>query len=178
MEALWFHAADARYSMIKSAHTRTCRWMLQRPEYQDWLDTDKSLNHHGLLWIKGKPGSGKSTLMKFIVANAQKMKGEVAIIYFFFNARGEDLEKSTLGMYRSLLYQILKALPDLQTILKTFESRFRQDEVSCTLHIEELKSIFILAIQNLKQYRLICFIDALDECEEDEIRDLVIFLKR
>lgn len=82
--------------------------MLQKPEYQDWLDTAKSPDHHGLLWIKGKPGSGKSTLMNFIVANAHKMKGDVVIISFFFNARGEDLEKSTLGMYRSLLYQLLR----------------------------------------------------------------------
>lgn len=177
MEALWFHAVDARYSTIKAAHTRTCRWMLQRPEYQGWLDTNKFSYHHGLLWIKGKPGSGKSTLMKFIVANAQKMKGEVVIISFFFNARGEDLEKSTLGMYRSLLYQLFKALPDLQTILNNFESRFPQDGGSCTLEEEDLKRIFIAAIQNLKQYRLICFIDALDECDEDEIRDLVIFLE-
>ena len=177
MDALWFPAADARYSTIKAAHTRTCTWMLQRPEYQDWFDANKSPRHHGLLWIKGKPGSGKSTLMKFIVANARKMEGDVVVISFFFNARGEDLEKSTLGMYRSLLHQFLKALPELQTILKDFESCFPREGGSCTLEEEDLERTFITAIQNLKQHCLICFIDALDECDEDEIRDLVVFLE-
>ncbi len=50
--------------------------------------------------------------MKFAVEDARKAMTET-VISFFFNARGEDLEKSTLGMYRSLLFQILKAIPDL-----------------------------------------------------------------
>lgn len=115
--------------------------------------------------------------MKFIVANAQKMKGKVVIIFFFFNAKGEDLERSTLGMYRFLLYQFFKPLSDLQTILNNFESRFPRNGGSCTLKEEDLKRIFIAVIQNLKQNRLICFIDALDECDEDDIKDLMIFFE-
>lgn len=68
-------------------------------------------------------------------------------------------------------------MPDLQKLLKNLESHFPRDGGSCLLKEEDLKRIFILAIQNLKQYRLVCFIDALDECEEDEIRDLVVFLE-
>jgi ankyrin repeat protein len=116
--------------------------------------------------------------MKYIVANVRKIKGEDVVISFFFNARGEDLEKSTLGMYRSLLYQLLKTFPDLQIILKDFESRFPQDGGSYTLEEEDLKAMFTAAIKSLKQRRLICFIDALDECDEDEIRDLVTFLEK
>ena len=178
METLWFHTIDARFSTIKAAHAKTCRWLLQRPEYQNWLDIHKTTHHHGIFWIKGKPGSGKSTLMKFMAANARKMKADAVVISFFFNARGEDLEKSTLGMYRSLIYQLLKALPDLQIVLGHLESRFPQEGGSRTLEIEDLQNLFAAAIKRLEQRSLICFIDALDECEEDKIRDLVDFLEK
>ena len=116
--------------------------------------------------------------MKFVVANAKKWKAETTIISFFFNARGEELEKSTLGMYRSLIYQLLKAFPDLQIHLNDFESRFPQEGASPILELDDLQSLFAAAIQNLGQRPLLCFIDALDECDEDEIRTLVNFLKK
>lgn len=73
-----------------------------------WLDTAKLGEHHGSLWIKGKPGTGKSTLMKFAFCNTY-LKGRI-VISFFFNARGEGLEKSTMVTYQSLLLQLLEQL--------------------------------------------------------------------
>lgn len=37
--------------------------------------------------------------------------------FLFFNARGGYLEHSMIGMYRSLLVQLLKRFPDLQSVL-------------------------------------------------------------
>ncbi|KAK3613112.1 hypothetical protein LTR56_028062, partial [Elasticomyces elasticus] len=60
-------------------------------------------SYHWIYWI-----SGKSTLMKYAFAHAKKRKLEDDIILsFFFNAQGDDLEKTTLGMYRGLLFQLL-----------------------------------------------------------------------
>ncbi|KAI4117550.1 MAG: hypothetical protein LQ338_007535, partial [Usnochroma carphineum] len=171
-------AIDARYSTIKAAHAKTCRWLLQRPEYKDWYDVKKAPDHHGLLWIKGKPGSGKSTLLKFVVANVRKTREDAVVISFFFNARGEELERSTLGMYRSLLFQLLRALPDLQVVLDCFRLTGPHDGDSHTWTESDLQSLFMAAIQKLEQRRLICFIDALDECGEDQIRDLMAFLEQ
>ena len=176
-DSLWHHTIDTRYATIKTAHARTCEWLLRKPEYQDWLDINKTQNHHGVLWIKGKPGSGKSTLVKFAVANARKTRAETAVISFFFNARGEDLEKSTLGMYRSLLYQILKTFPYLQTVLDCLRPNVLREGETYRWEKDDLQNLFIAAIQNLGQLPLMCFIDALDECEEDQIRDLVVFLE-
>ena len=176
MQSLQYHVIDARYATIRTAHTKTCRWLLEKPEYQDWLDINKTTAHHGFLWIRGKPGSGKSTIMKFAVGNARKAKSET-VISFFFNARGEDLEKSTLGMYRSLLFQILNAIPDLQTILGRIRPTILHEEIY-SWDVDDLQSLFEAAIEALGQRRLTCFIDALDECEEGQIRDLVAFLEK
>ncbi|KAL8891195.1 MAG: hypothetical protein Q9192_005775 [Flavoplaca navasiana] len=175
LDSMWFRAMDARYATIKPAHAKTCKWLLQRSEYRDWLDVAKMSAHHGLLWIKGKPGSGKSTLLKFAVQSVRKTMRTAIVMCFFFNARGEDLEKSTLGMYRSLLYQLLRAFPDIQDILNNFKSG--QDADTFDWQINSLQSLFAAAIRRLGERHLMCFIDALDESDEDQIRDLVVFLE-
>ncbi|KAL9002530.1 MAG: hypothetical protein Q9188_004542 [Gyalolechia gomerana] len=148
-----------------------------RKEYQDWFDASKIIGHHGLFWIKGKPGCGKSTLLKFAVQNARRTRKEAEVISFFFNARGDDLERSTLGMYRSLLLQLLRAFPDLQMLVGCSDYTSTQDGGSYDWKITELQTLFVDAFQKLGQRQLICFIDALDECEESQIRDLIIFLE-
>jgi nucleoside phosphorylase len=103
LDALKFEQIEARYATIKTAHTKTCSWLLTKSEYQEWLDSDKLSEHHGLFWIKGNPGTGKSTIMKFasanVIRNSQKGASNIVVISFFFNTRGEELEKSVLGMY-------------------------------------------------------------------------------
>ena len=99
LDSLRFDQIDTRQITIKNAHAKTCKWLLEKSEYLNWLDATKLGKHHGFLWIKGKPGTGKSTLMKFALINARKTMKDRIVISFFFNARGEYIEKSTVGIY-------------------------------------------------------------------------------
>ncbi|KAM0283861.1 hypothetical protein ACHAQH_002242 [Verticillium albo-atrum] len=65
-QSLAFEQLDARQGSIRKAHDKTCAWLLERQAYLDWLDPAKLDDHCGFLWIKGKPGAGKSTIMKFV----------------------------------------------------------------------------------------------------------------
>src|SRR5580692_553515 len=65
VKSLRFYQIDAQQMAIKNGHAKTCKWLLRMPEYLDWLDIHKLVEHYGFLWIKGKPGTGDSTLMKF-----------------------------------------------------------------------------------------------------------------
>ncbi|KAJ2902704.1 NB-ARC and ankyrin domain protein [Zalerion maritima] len=174
LESLNFDQIDARQLGIENAHTETLEWLHETPEYVDWLDPDrKSNDRHRLLWIKGKPGSGKSTLMKFILNKAKdSMKGSI-IISFFFHARGDDLQRSTIGMYRSLLLQLFQKEPALQHVFDTIET-FSRGHVTWT--IQALKHVFAQALKSLR-CSVACFVDALDECDEDAVRDMVLFLE-
>ena len=177
MDSMRFDQIDARQMTIKRAHAKTCKWLLKKSEYLDWLDAVKLHEHHGFLWIKGKPGTGKSTMMKFALGNSRKMMNDRIIISFFFNARGADLEKSTTGMYRSLLLQLLERLPELQCVFDSLGFATWNSGGHHQWSVELLKDIFEQAIQILGQSSVVCFIDALDECDECQIRDMVTFFQ-
>ncbi|KAF3289384.1 hypothetical protein TWF970_003165 [Orbilia oligospora] len=175
MDALKFNQMDNRQVTIKTAHAETCRWLLTKPEFKNWLDDNQISDHHGFLWIKGKPGTGKSTLMKFALKHCERTIKKAKFLSFFFNARGEGLEKTTIGMYRSLLYQLLKKIPRLQTVFDTLESPETLAS-SYSSDIGLLQDTFSRALGQMGQGRLVCFIDALDECNEDQIREMLTFL--
>ncbi|KAI9658930.1 MAG: hypothetical protein M1821_001890 [Bathelium mastoideum] len=173
MDCLLFDQAESRRATIKKAHMKTCKWLLQRPVYRDWLDWSKIAGTCGFLWIKGKPGTGKSTIMKFVLTHIERTMGKESVsISFFFNARGTELEKSTIGLYRSLLVQLLDRLPKLQNALDTLTSPIGED-----WDIDVLKETFRAVLEKLGEDHLLCFVDALDECPEDQVRDLIEFFE-
>jgi hypothetical protein len=116
--SLSFDQMDSRRYTIKGAYSTTCQWILKHPAYVDWIDPKKLHQHGGFLWINGKPGAGKSTLIKFVHAYADRERpGHEILLSFFFNARGDELERSTVGMYRALLFQLLNKAADLHELL-------------------------------------------------------------
>lgn len=175
LESLDFEQIDARKFHIKGAHAKTCRWFLELPAYQQWMDYGEIVNHYGFLWIRGKPGAGKSTIMKFIYSQMRKKDrvGFILTISFFFHARGALLERSIVGMYRSLLFQILSAFHDIQSIFDDPEIVPRM-QTGCP-SLEVLKSMLRHAILRLGQRCVTCYIDALDECDEQQVQDMVQF---
>jgi hypothetical protein len=45
LESLRFEQIDARQMTIKTAHAKTCRWLLTNEQYLNWLDTT-NLDEH------------------------------------------------------------------------------------------------------------------------------------
>ncbi|CAO2651387.1 Nn.00g039570.m01.CDS01 [Neocucurbitaria sp. VM-36] len=182
LESLKFDQIDARQKTIKKAHAKTCKWLLKHTQYCNWLDTTKLDEHHGFLWIKGHPGTGKSTLMKFASVNARTTMKNRTVLSFFFNARGEDIEKATIGVYRSLLLQLFEQLPVLQSVFQSLSLSTASVSTSSfsmghQWDLESLKTLLEQAILALGQSSVVCFIDALDECDEDQIRDMIRFFE-
>ncbi|CAH0045998.1 unnamed protein product [Clonostachys solani] len=175
MESLRFEHIDNRRMNIKKAHLKTCKWMLKNEEYLDWLDETKIREHGGFFWIKGKPGAGKSTMMKFISDASQKKRAHHTTLDFFFNARGHDLEKSTTGLYQSILFQLLTKFPSLQDILDC--SRLFANGTPRQWTNDLMKELIERAIEKLPS-SVVCYIDALDECHDNQIRDMISFFER
>ncbi|PMB72191.1 putative ankyrin repeat protein [Beauveria bassiana] len=181
---LEFEQIHARRSSIKPKYSTTCRWLLAHPDYLDWQDPKQAVKHHGFLWIRGGPGTGKSTIMNFAYKEATTHK-DVVVISFFFNARGERLERSTHGMYRSLLSQLLNTLPNLLSIFDAPEHKEFLDDFYTALlsHQNPMWQIVVLqdllrsALTKLGQTPLAIFVDALDECSSDQVEELVEYFE-
>ncbi|KAK7952734.1 uncharacterized protein PG986_008462 [Apiospora aurea] len=167
LKSLRFANMDEREWNVKRAQARTCEWFLQNPEYLKWLDIDLEHAQNGFLWIKGKPGAGKSTLTKFLLGRTRQTKRFGVTLAFFFNARAVDeLKKSTLGLYRSLSTQLFQEQPQLEAVLDSFPAGHQW----C---IESLKELLERAVQRLDETSVAIFVDALDECKDQEVRELV-----
>lgn len=164
---------------INDAAVETCEWLFRHENYQTWLS-----QHQGLLWIKGKPGSGKSTLMKHALKTSEhdKYTSSFVLLSFFFHGRGSLIQKTPIGLYRSILHQILDQLPDL---LHGFTKLFENKEDKFGDHSEdwewgenELKNLFRSYISDAaKTSQLRLYVDALDECGAATARSLVVFFQ-
>jgi ankyrin repeat protein len=180
LNSLSFIRQDARLLNIRAAHSKTCQWVFKQAQFKEWHDETKVAEHHGFFWIKGKPGSGKSTIMKKLYDGAKSKRGKIygTTISYFFNARAHGLlEKSSLGMYRSLAHQLLQALPRFQdNFIERFATKVTDGDVD-EWTILEIQGFLTYVVENLGSQPLSIFIDALDEGDEDDVRQMVMFLE-
>ncbi|KAK0746428.1 hypothetical protein B0T18DRAFT_368817 [Schizothecium vesticola] len=180
MGLLDFDEIGARLLSLKAPHNKTCTWFLENEKYRQWLDLRNVDDHHGFLWIKGKPGSGKSILMKFLEERTRLSAAKDPnhlFASFFFYAPGKPLEKSTLGLYRSLLWQLLRNATDLQRVLDEFDFNAWRVTKRAGWQNEALKRTIERAIDYLGDRDFSVFIDALDECRDDDVADMVSFFE-
>ncbi|KAG8165596.1 hypothetical protein KVR01_004148 [Diaporthe batatas] len=190
LEDLRFDAINDRHDTIRDAHEQTLTWLFGTDDqcspstFDAWLTSDDDL-----YWISGKPGSGKSTLMKFLCDHPRtiekleiwsKKTRLIRAEYFFWGAGRQNLQKSQEGLLRSIVYQILRQCPDLipQTYPNTWRLCFPEDQhptraVSTTESASALVPLSVLGL--LATIRTVCdlaaqseakfcfFIDGLDE---------------
>lgn len=124
LTSLLYPEFEVRHGGITQAHRNTFDWIFQHDttSFKGWLEgsgyDDSTPN---VFWVTGKPGSGKSTLMKF-VADHEETKtsllqwaggSRLTIASFYFWNPGTEVQKSQCGLLQSLLFQMLRALPDL-----------------------------------------------------------------
>lgn len=183
LESLWFPAINNRHQTLERPADQTCSWLFTHELYRDWFNSRNRQKSYGLLWLKGKPGAGKSTLMKeaFRRMALEQVESDYLTAAFFFNAKGDELEHSTLGLFRSLLYQLLpkdkKWLQNFHNIWyekKKFQ-RSRTGEEASLWAEKELRVFFESRLTQQTQKRTFIFIDALDECDERGIRSVAYF---
>ncbi|GAB1311859.1 hypothetical protein MFIFM68171_02069 [Madurella fahalii] len=192
LKSLSFTDMDNRDTMVTQAYKNTFQWVFSRGAgacgFSQWLETDSS----DVFWITGKPGSGKSTLMKYITSCRQQLEkhlGEWAnglpliwATYYFWDAGSNQLQKSREGMMRTLLYRCLEQRPDLLPLVTP--RRYAMYSVLNHAHFrapawewEELhKALSRLAAESSKSFRLVLFIDGLDEFSGDRAQ-MISFIK-
>ncbi|XWW99674.1 hypothetical protein V2A60_007685 [Cordyceps javanica] len=179
LKSLAFKSHVSRHDTIPEAHQRTFSWVFSTPESQGpssdlslkaWLERDS-----GVFWVSGKPGAGKSTLMKFIADHERthaalskwsSPKRTVIVSHYFWCA-GTHMQRSHNGLLQTLLFEILRQLPDaIETLLPERWS-------SPTLANWTMPDLYqalhqIIGRRNLP-VKFCFFIDGLDEFEGDHL---------
>lgn len=179
LQSLYFSEMKWRRNDIVDPADGSCGWIFKHPIFLRW-----SKQQHGLLWIKGKPGAGKSTVLKHALEVAE-LAGDrdATLASFFFHGRGAPIQMSVIGLFRSLLHQLLQSLPGLLAEFSTLYKRRTETEGECGVkwswHERELRDFFKSSVVNAARTHKIClYIDALDECGEEAATDLVDFFRR
>lgn len=178
LEWLHYPRMTSRKESVKDTHADTFQWILKsedlgdhrpNPGFRTWLERGS-----GIYWLAGKAGSGKSTLMKLITEHretqeALKVWARDTILVspsFYFWYGGTQMQRSQLGMLRSLLHELLltnKALIPVAFPLWTEKDGDEEPD------FHEVAAAFRRTLAADK--RKICFfIDGLDEYEGDSIR--------
>jgi len=136
LQALEFDKMEDRYQTVSEAADKTFKWIFEDPDmlrsrtpylrlsFQQWLESGDGVFH-----IAGKLGSGKSTLMKFLcedeatIEALRRWAGTKPLVFavFFFWKRGTALQKSLMGLMRSLLFSVLNEFPEIiESVLQQY----------------------------------------------------------
>jgi len=116
---------------VTEASPKTCKWIWLHPKFQDWI----SARHSAILLVSSKPGCGKSVLAKYVqtrLSTDPEIGHPRQLASFFFNGRGEEVEKITSGMIRALLFQIFKHTPSLihqVRLLKNYKDLKKNEKI-------------------------------------------------
>jgi hypothetical protein len=147
-------------------------------DFTDWLRSDAPL-----YWVSGKAGSGKSTLMKFLVEDERTKRllhewsVDCAIYAHFIWSIGTPSQKSICGLLRSLLYQILSANTLILDTLLQEKANISSFTSTSDWSRSELENVLLTSL-SLHQWGACIFVDGLDEIDPNENPfDLVQMLK-
>jgi hypothetical protein len=168
--------AKERIASVENAFRQTYTWLFNdQVGFEDWL---KGKTESSIYWIQGKPGSGKSTVMKFALKHGltrdclwKNHAHPWVIAGFFFHDRGSMIAKSVDGLLLEVLYQILFQRKDLiPFIYPMYYHRIQTRSLSRDAasisdwrpdDVEE--ALLAIASQTKVNVNLCLFIDALDE---------------
>ena len=188
---LFFPDIEAREDEIVEAFEGTCQWIFEPPtsagsnkkqwhNFRQWLETGQNV-----YWINGKPGAGKSTLMKYIVDEPRTARylskwepnTDLIIATFFFKNLGSELQKSTTGLLRSLIWQLIRDWPEMiHLVLKRYKEATGQIQESPVLTMlptwtdkRLLQILNDFTDEKPTTVTLCVFIDGLDEYVGDQV---------
>lgn len=202
LATLRFPTMEDRHNSIRAAHAQTFAWILEESsaegnsraptKFVEWLESGEPL-----YWISGKPGSGKSTLVKYLSEHEIVIRKHLSLwtseekliitSFFFWNAGRNVLQKSQEGLLRSMLYQVLRRCPVL--IQKAFPDHwypYSSGGLSSGSSLDFLGiSGLLAAFQRVateltsSKIKLFFLIDGLDEYEgkPNDMIHLIEFLK-
>ncbi|KAK3306822.1 uncharacterized protein B0T15DRAFT_528350 [Chaetomium strumarium] len=148
----------------------SCEWLTSKSYYQSWKGSMDS----SFLWLRGRPGAGKSVLSSHIIGDL-RIQG-LDCCFFFFQAR-DNVKSTANGCLRSMAWQMAKLHPGIHDRLKAVMSDWRDSPIDKVDPHSVWRKVFLSGILKVKLNRpQFWVIDAMDECRN--AADMLTFLTR
>ncbi|KAI0413294.1 hypothetical protein F5X98DRAFT_352301 [Xylaria grammica] len=175
LQSLHFPEWNTRREQIEKADEGTNLWIWENQQYEGWDRADR-----GLLWIEGKPGSGKSVLARSmqqrIFASAVQTEAGFSIVAaWFYSTRLGDVGTSDISLLRSIIYEILSQEPVLfETTVEyyrrypvTIDSEQNGSHARSWCSSEDFAKAGQQILEQISATgkSVICIIDAMDEAD-------------
>ncbi|KAI1736281.1 hypothetical protein F4680DRAFT_469161 [Xylaria scruposa] len=183
LRSLSFDSRPVRHTSIPDASKRTFEWAFEQSNPPTSSATGSLIewlrDGEGSFWVTGKPGSGKSTFMKYVADSPETLsalsrwshpKRPVLASHYFWSA-GTPLQKSQQGLLQTLLYDIFRQLPDLiEAVCAERWSKAIEELQHEQWQVPELQRV----LQRIAGYRDLSvkfcfFIDGMDEFDGDHV---------
>lgn len=160
--------AEADESSLGWLFTQKSREFPELTSLMTFLNQD-----NGLFWIRGKPASGKSTFVKYLLNRSNgrdrlwDWSGEKNVVFasHFCWIAGSPIQRSQQGLLRSILHQILSS--DLSLVPIACPSHWDSGAYSGSWYEKELWAC-VYAATAASTKRICFFIDGLDEVEPEK----------
>jgi ankyrin repeat protein len=162
---------NTRYEKISDEFKGSLEWLWTHGEYLDWSATDSS----SLLLIEGKPGSGKSTLMKYFQRSLLERDpyGRQIVASFYYSYREGKQQTNHSNMLRSLLYDILN---QNEAFFFHFQSHYRERGRLQWSYGSLKKVLLSLMKHHPVEERIHLILDAMDESVYGDRNDVIELL--
>jgi hypothetical protein len=106
--------------------------------------------------------------MKAIIRKIGALSSHPVVISFFFDARGNLLERSPLGLFRTLIKALIDERPQLlERLMPLFETMLQAKRLEWQMH--DLLQWFKQTVEDKQMGPVYVFIDALDECDQEDV---------
>lgn len=175
-------------TLLADSYPGTCLWLYDMPEFRAWHQRIDGWATK-LLWIKGRPGSGKSVLLRSLRDRLEKQWGRAGCSFIWAAADGESLdgvffpgsvqrqrEACPATVYRSLLAQLFKQDPRLRKAILTL---VKKNLIEGPPYLTDEQVVLLFAddyvdqkIESLAR-RTFIFVDASDACGVPYLTELL-----
>ncbi|KAN0141688.1 hypothetical protein V8E53_000150 [Lactarius tabidus] len=159
----WIAAPDPSSNLYTASdvhHEGTAAWCTEGKTFADWMESGS------LLWIHGKPGSGKTILSSVIVRHIEKLPNvkSVLLAYFYFDFKDEG-KKDSRALLSSLLNQLSNQSDQFRDVLRGLYSE--HEDGSKQPHNDALLRCLKVMLTIGRSVPIYLVVDALDECPND-----------
>ncbi|KAL1904135.1 hypothetical protein Sste5344_010159 [Sporothrix stenoceras] len=174
-------------------------WLYDLPEFRAWHQRSSG-GRNRILWIKGRPGSGKSVLLKSLRGRVERQWGPLNSNFVWSLAEGDTINSvffpgkhrthqqyatSPAGVYRSLLAQLYFQDPRLRKALASVCQRSAStSSTPAGISFDDAQVVTFFVDDYVDQKietptrRTFIFVDTTDDCGISYLQDLLYYLSQ